>query len=156
DTLATRTGKNVIVVTVPGSGSSSRAADVQAAAVAHHMTGALIYVTAGDNGTAIVLSDSVKSLFPTRILSPVTNELANWVKSGKADAGVTQAFDRIADTIAGGASGGHGPAPAQVVASRERWRADSSWIWWIAGFFVAVLIIRMIFTRRTTRVGTQA
>jgi uncharacterized membrane protein YgcG len=148
--LAARTGKTVVVVTVKSASGSPLLETALREAHTRAPKGTLIYIV--KNGDLVIVFDpQTAGLVPPAVPGSIRHSLQAAIKSGDTDGGVTQAVSAIADIIEGGASGGHGPAPQQVAAAQHRFDADgaeASWIWWILGFVVVLVLLRIVFGRR--------
>ncbi|MBV8366156.1 MAG: TPM domain-containing protein [Candidatus Eremiobacteraeota bacterium] len=145
--LSARTGKSVLVITGTAAGAHT---DANSLVAASRSSAAVVYI-AGTH-VQIGLSPEVRRFFSPAVTGRIGGDLSRSVRSGQADAGTVDAVGEIADRIAGGASGGHGPAPARVIAAQERWNysgSDGSWLWWILGFIGVLVLIRVAFARRT-------
>ncbi|HME82071.1 MAG TPA: TPM domain-containing protein [Candidatus Eremiobacteraceae bacterium] len=150
DALAARTGKSVAVVTVRSHGGVLAIETVLREAHLRAPKGALVYIVQ-DGDQAILFDPQTAGLVPPALPGAVRRSLRSAIKSGDVDGGVIEAVSTIADVIEGGPSGGHGPAPAQVAAAQRRFDADGadvSWIWWILGFIVVIVLLRIVFARR--------
>ncbi len=148
--LAARTGRTVVVVTVKSAGGSPLLETALREAHTRAPKGALIYIV--KNGDLVIVFDpQTAGLVPPAVPGSIRHSLQSAIKSGDTDGGVVKAVSAIADIIEGGPSGGHGPAPQQVAAAQKRFDvdgADASWIWWILGFVVVIVILRIVFARR--------
>ncbi|HZV79055.1 MAG TPA: TPM domain-containing protein [Candidatus Binatus sp.] len=111
---------------------------------------ALIYIAKSQKASNIVYPMPTLPITPA-VAGSIAKNLSSSVRAEQYDAGVVNAVTAIADRIAGGASGGHGPAPAQVIAAQERWNGDgsnASWVWAIVGFIGILIVLRVAFARR--------
>jgi hypothetical protein len=111
---------------------------------------ALIYIAKSQKASDIVYPMPMLPIAPA-IAGSIAKNLNSSVRAEQYDAGVVNAVSAIADRIAGGASGGHGPAPAQVIAAQERWNGDgsnASWVWAIVAFIGILIVLRVAFARR--------
>lgn len=138
--------KPIAVVTV----ADTRSAPLTRLEESNSQYSALIYIAKSEKASNIVYPSSTISITPA-VAASIAKNLRSSVLAEQYDAGVVNAASAIADRIAGGASGGHGPAPAQVIAAQERWNGDgsnASWVWAIVGFIGILIVLRVAFGRR--------
>jgi uncharacterized membrane protein YgcG len=152
--LVRRTGRSVTVVSVTALRGTPMQDAAAREAARRHLKGVLIYAARDPKLVSIVYDSSTQTLFAPALQTSVEQALRTSFQAGDFDTGLVTAVSAIADVIAGGASGGHGPAPQQVRAAQQRGPAggmDVSWLWWVLGFLAVCAIAWAVFTRRTQK-----
>lgn len=150
DQLVRRTGKTVTVVTVKSTNGTPVQELATREAKAHGLNGAIIYIGRDDKQISIEYGAKTSELFPPALQTSIKQALRAAFRAGDYDNGLVTAVGAIAEVIEAGASGGHGPAPQQVMADQQRspGGSDLSWIFWVIGGIVVILIVRALLVRR--------
>ena len=147
--LEQKTGRTVAVVTVANSGSVPLGEAASRFASALHVNGVVIYVERDAGQAAIAYGANTGTLFTPALQTSIEQSLSAAFHQGHYDSGIVTAVSAIAEVLAGGRSGGHGP-PLTTAQSGPWQQAQSQfgWVVWIAVMLVGTVLMVVLIRRR--------
>ena len=143
-----RTGKEVVVVTVPSvdGGPSAVRSAVEKSFAEHRVNGVLVYLVRDQKVQGIVPDRAARAFFPSGEIDTIREAMRGYFRTGDFDTGVTTGVNLILDQYRsherslGGAARGRESAPA-----RSSFGGGMSLFWLILILIAGFLIIRAVF-----------
>ena len=145
--LEQKTGVFVGVMTVKKAGEPLDMAAPRAA-LAHHVNGAMIYVERDSRRFAIAYGTKAQSLFTPAQQTSIEQSLSAAFRAGEYDAGIVAAVASIAQVLAGGRSGGHGPVLAAAATPQPQRDSGFGWVFWVGVLIIGTLLMLVVLRRR--------
>ena len=145
--LEQKTGTFVGVVTVK---KANEALDLAAsrAAMARRANVAMIYIESDSHRFAIAYGMTAQALFSPAMEDSIERSLSDAFRASRYDAGIVGAVSSIAQVIAGGRSGGHGPLLASTTPPPPPRDSGFGWVAWVGILIVGTLLMFVVLRRR--------
>jgi len=144
-----KTGRTVTVVTVANSGSVPLNEAASHFAAARHLNGVVIYVERDAGQAAIAYAAKTDALFTPALQSSIEQSLSAAFHERRYDSGIVAAVSAIAEVLAGGRSGGHGPALTTAGSGpQQEAQSQFGWVVWVAVMLVGTILMAVLIRRR--------
>lgn len=150
-------GKTVTVVTVDSINGAPIDQAAAAEAKAQALNGAIIYIAKDDRRLSIAYGPNTIRIFPPSVQQSIKQDLRSAFRRGDFDGGIVQAVNRIAGVMESGGRAAAARAPAEQPAPAANLPAQDrqgnsgggvSWMWWVVGIIVLILILRAVGRRQ--------